>query len=233
MIELVPNERAFFINELNALVIADLHMGYEYVLRKEGIMLPDSEDALLQRIKMLISKYDAKKLIILGDAKHSIGEYRNVHLLEKLDVDIYVAKGNHDGGLENLLNAKIYGAEGFRIGNYGFMHGHSWPSEEVMNAKYVFMGHIHPEIELRDSVGKSHRYACHLVGTLTEQGKKRYSGAPKIFVVAAFNPLVGSALADPIGPLMKNKIIDDFKVYLLNGTYLGKMETLLHEAPRL
>jgi len=228
MIEIVPNERAFFLDELNALVIADLHMGYEYVLRKEGITLPESEGVLLQRIKRLIHKYGAKKLIILGDVKHSIGEYRNVHLLEELNVTLYVAKGNHDGGLENLLNAKIYRAEGFRIGNYGFMHGHSWPAEDVMNARYVFMGHIHPEIELRDSMGKSHRYACHLVGTLTEKGKKIYTREPKIFVVAAFNPLVGSALVDPIGPLMKNKIIDNFEVYLLNGTYLGKMEALLH-----
>ncbi len=224
MIEIIPNKRALYIADINAVIIADLHMGYEYVLRKEGIKIPKINT--FEEIKSILNEKNADKLIILGDVKHSIGEFMGVKKLQDLDVDIYIAKGNHDGNLENALNAKISGTDGFRIGNFGFVHGHSWPSNEVMEARYVFMGHVHPEIELRDSIGKAHRYPCHLVGHLTKSGRKKYEGNPRIFVVSAFNPLAGSNLANPIGPLFKNKIIGDFDVYLINGTYLGKMEAL-------
>ncbi len=224
MIEMVFEERAFYIGDLEAVVIADLHIGYEDALRKEGISVPDATKKMIERIRKLITEKEAKRLIILGDVKHSIGECSKIKELEKLGVELDIVKGNHDGGIEEILDANIYPAWGFRIGDYGFIHGHSWPSEEVMSSKYVFMGHLHPEIELRDSVGKIHRYPCHLVGELTPEGKEKYKSNAKIFVLAAFNPLVGSSLADPLGPLMKNKIIDDFDVYLLNGTYLGKME---------
>ncbi len=228
MIEMIPGERAFFISDLSAVVIADLHIGYEEELRKEGIKIPDPTEEMIGRIEKIISKKRAKRLIILGDVKHPIGPCEKIKALEKIDVELSVVKGNHDGGIEEILGGKIYPSSGFRIGNYGFIHGHSWPGKEIMEAKFVFMGHLHPEIELKDSVGKIHRYPCHLVGELTKEGRKRYDGEPKIFVLAAFNTLVGSSLADPIGPLMKNKIIGNFDVYLLNGTYLGKMEELQH-----
>ena len=80
---------------------------------------------------------------------------------------------------------------------------------------------------LPDSLGNMHRYPCHLVGRLTERGREKYDGEPIIFVVAAFNPLLGSADVD-IGPLLKNGIIGNFDVYLLNGAYLGKYDKLKH-----
>ncbi len=226
MIELIPNERAFFISELKAVVVADLHIGYEKALKSEGINVKPQTQMMIENLRKILKDKDADKLIILGDVKHSIGTCRDIKKLEDLDVEIIVSKGNHDGGIEEMMNAKIYGSEGFTLGDYGFIHGHSWPKDEVMEKKYVFMGHLHPEIELRDSIGKIHRYPCHLVGKLTETGRKRYSGDPKIFVVAAFNPMVGSSVVDPIGPLMRNGVVGDFRVFLLNGTYLGKLEEL-------
>ena len=229
MIELIPRERAVYISELNAIVIADLHIGYEASLRKkEGINLPDGVPNMIERIKKLVNEYKADRLIILGDVKHSIGECFRVRDLDELPVEIMVAKGNHDGNIETLLNAKIFPAMGFVLENYGFVHGHSWPGDDVMHAKYIFMGHLHPEIEMRDSVGKIHRYPCHLVGSLTKKGWEKYRTNPRIFVIASFNPMVGSSLADPPGPLMKNKIIGNFEVYLINGAYLGKLDDILY-----
>ncbi len=229
MIEIIPNERAMFISDLNAVVVADLHIGYEMEMRKEGIKIPNYTGEMIARLKRIIEKKNAEMLIILVDVKHSIGECRDVKELENLDAEIRVVKGNHDGGIESLLSAKIYPAGGFRLGDYGFIHGHSWPNEEVMHSEFVFMGHLHPEIELRDSNGHAHRYACHLKGSLTEEGKKKYGAEPKIFVVAAFNPMVGSSLATPLGPLMRNRIIGNFEVYLTDGTYLGKLADIQHQ----
>ncbi len=228
MIEQIINERGFYISDLNAIVIADLHIGYEKELERRGITVRKNTEKMVERIKKLMEKYSAEKLIILGDVKHDIGGFEeDISLLKEIGMKILIAKGNHDGNLEKYENFEIHSSRGFTLGNYGFFHGHSWPSREIMRKKYVFIGHIHPEIMLPDSLGNMHRYPCHLVGRLTERGREKYDGEPIIFVVAAFNPLLGSADVD-IGPLLKNGIIGNFDVYLLNGAYLGKYDKLKH-----
>ncbi len=226
MIEQIINERGFYISDLNAVVIADLHIGYERELYERGIIVGDITGRMVNRIEKIINKYNAENLIILGDVKHDIRGYEeNLKFLENLNAKIIIAKGNHDGNIEKMGNFEVHSSRGFRTGYFGFLHGHSWPDKDVMKAKYVFMGHIHPEIGLRDSIGYIHKYPCHLIGRLSEKGRKIYDSNPKIFIVSAFNPLVGSADID-IGPLFRNNIIGDFEVYLLNGAYLGKYDIL-------
>ncbi len=226
MIEMIPNERGFFIDEINAIIIGDLHIGYEKELIKRGIIVRDGTMKMINRIKKILEEYEAENLIILGDVKHRIEGYEeNLKFLEDLNAKIIIAKGNHDGNIEKMGNFEVHSPRGFRIGNFGFLHGHSWPDKNVMKAKYVFMGHIHPEIELKDSIGNTHKYPCHLIGRLSEEGKKFYNSNPKIFVVAAFNPLIGSADVE-LGPLFRNNMVGDFDVYLLNGAYLGKYDAL-------
>ena len=226
MIEMIPNERAFYVDELKAIVVADLHIGYYKYLGERGVLMRNNTEDMIRKLKKLLNQYNCKNLIIVGDVKHSIGYERDVKILNSLNANITIIKGNHDGGIEKMIDAEIHDTTGFKIGDFGFVHGHAWPSKDVMNAKYVFMGHLHPEVELSDSMGKTHRYPCHLIGELKEKGKKIYDGAPKIIVLAAFNPMVGSAMIDDFGPLLRNDIIGNFDVYLLSGLYLGKLEDI-------
>ena len=228
MIEMIPNERAFYIDELKAIVVADLHIGYHHQMEEKGVVMRDNTEDMIKRIEKLLNRYDCDTLIILGDVKHSIGYERKVRILNSLNARIIIVKGNHDGGIEDMIDAEIHDASGLRLEDFGFVHGHAWPSEEVMNAKYIFMGHIHPEVELSDSTGNMHRYPCHLVGELTEKGSEIYGERRerKIIVLAAFNPMVGSAMIEDFGPLLRNGIIGNFDVYLLNGLYLGKLDDI-------
>ncbi len=226
MIEMIPNERAVYISEIDAIVVADLHMGYEKTLEEKGIFIRNNRREMIVRLQELVDRYSAKNLIIVGDVKHRIGMDRNVKSLEQIGAHIIVVKGNHDGDLEKVLHTEIHHSHGLKLGDFGFIHGHAWPSNDVMKAKYVLMGHIHPEIKLEDSQGNEHRYPCFLIGKLTKMGRERYNADSKIIILPAFNPLVGSAMIDDMGPLLKNEIIGDFEVYLLNGTYLGKLEDI-------
>ncbi len=224
MIEHIAGERAFFISDLKAIVIADLHIGYERELREKGIIVPSQTEDMRKRLSSLVRKYNAEKIIIVGDLKHEITGFAPelYRFFDDIDAEIILAKGNHDGKIEDMVDFKVYPSEGFRLGNYGFFHGHSWPDTGVMKAPYIFMGHLHPEIELQDSLLHRHRYPCHLVGELSSKGEEKYGNSPKIFVIAAFNKLVGASIVKPIGPLLKNGMIEKFEVYLLNGAYLGK-----------
>jgi putative SbcD/Mre11-related phosphoesterase len=224
MMKILLNERAVYLEDIDSVVIADLHIGYEDELRDRGIILPSQLENMRDRIKRIMEKTKAKRLIILGDIKHSIVKKprKIVRFFEDIPWEIMAVKGNHDGGIEELVDFKVYPPQGLKIGKYGFIHGHSWPDIEVMNSEILFMGHIHPEVQLLDSMGKSHRMPCILMGSLTEEGVKRYGKNVKIVVLPAFNPLVGASLGKPLGPLFNNELIGNLDVYLLNGTYLGK-----------
>lgn len=220
----VDRDRAVYLEDINSLVIADLHIGYEEELRDKGIIVPPVWKDMRRRIITLMDRYGAEQLIILGDVKHSILRTpRELSMFFRdLPYSVTVVKGNHDGGIEDMVEFDIKSAAGFRIGKYGFIHGHSWPDENVMRADVLFMGHMHPEMEFFDSVGKSSKMPCLLRGNLSDKGVDRYGKNLQVVVLPAFNPLVGAALGKPLGPLFRNKLIGEMEVYLLNGTYLGK-----------
>ena len=229
------NERAIFIEELSAVVIADLHIGYEDELREKGVIVPSQWKNMKNRIESIMEKTKANRLIILGDIKHNILRTPRYvrEFFDDMPYEIMAVKGNHDGGIEEMVDFKVYPSQGFRIGKYGFIHGHSWSSEDVVKADFLFMGHMHPEIELFDSLKKSNKMACILHGSLNEKGIEKYGKNISIFVLPAFNPLVGAAIGKPLGPLFTNALVTDMDVYLLNGTYLGKRNISLSEAQDL
>ena len=61
----------------NALIIADVHIGFEESLNKQGILVPRFQfNDLINRIKPIFGKLKNKKIekiIINGDLKHEFG----------------------------------------------------------------------------------------------------------------------------------------------------------------
>jgi hypothetical protein len=101
------------------------------------------------------------------------------------------------------------------------------------------MGHVHPAIEFRDSFGFRSVLNVWLRGKLSQEPiKKKYkikkAGKLNAIVLPTFNSILGSAALNRIakerhtGPLFVNKIfdLDNSKVYLLDGTYLGTLKEL-------
>ena len=146
------------------LVVADLHIGWEIALIKKGIHIPTQMPKLLQKMRDLLSTYKPKKLLILGDVKHTVataqtGEWQDVpEFFNKLKgqiKEICIIRGNHDGNLEPLLpeNVKILSSTDLIEGKIGFFHGHRWPSPTLLKCKTLIMGHVHPIVAFRDPAG--------------------------------------------------------------------------------
>jgi len=182
---IVDEDRAVFLEDIATLVIADLHIGYEEELAERGIIVPPQWGNLRGRMETLVEKYGAKKLVILGDLKHEILRTPRYlrEFLRDMDVEIHLAKGNHDGGIEDMVDFQVHPPSGFRIGRYGFFHGHSHPSPQVMGSDVVFMGHLHPEVSLPGSTGKGHRMPCLLKTVLTRKGIDAYNSNPRIYIL--------------------------------------------------
>jgi len=232
----------------DVLVVADLHIGLEQELFEKGIRIGGVRERILSELTELVKETEAKKIIILGDAKHGllnidfeIADF--FHSLLKI-APVEIAKGNHDGNIENIAGIKVHEAEGFVLvandgTKYGMCHGHAWPSQEVMSADYLILAHNHPTVELVDKGGYAHREHVWAVGALNADAAalaERYPNANadvKIVLVPPFNPLIGGSRinlldSEGIGPLVKNNLfkLNDAIAYRLDGTCLGRISDL-------
>ena len=225
-IKFLKGERALKIGDF--LVIADLHIGYERDAKIKGYIFPNQRKTFVKKLKKLKEESGARKLIILGDVKHSI---LKASLKEKYEIpnffkevsklfeEVILIKGNHDGNIEKMVhesNVKIL--REFLYNDFGFIHGHRYPTEEAMKCSTLIMAHSHPTFKIKENNGTSHNYACWIVGKLSKPKLlKRYAEikTKKILIVPAFNPLL-YGYKGVAGPLSKAVTIKE--IYLLDLT---------------
>jgi len=248
-IRFITDYPVLFISDKKILVISELHLGLEYELYKSGIKIPSQRRKFEEVIDQLVKLTKAKTLVILGDMKHKVPgstireDVEIPRFLENLRerIKVILVKGNHDDRIEDIVpkGVKIYGSRGCKIGKYGFLHGHAWPSKKLMACDYIFVGHVHPAIEFKDSLGFRSVLSVWLKGRLNqEMVKKKYklnkTGRLNAVVLPTFNSILGGAMLNRIeqgehtGPLFTNKVfdLDSSKIYLLDGTYLGVLKYL-------
>jgi metallophosphoesterase superfamily enzyme len=153
--------------EERLLFAADFHLGIEYELAKMGINIPYQTERFLEELLALVREHRPDRLLLLGDIKHgvpitSFQEKREIPrffsaLLEEVD-HIDVARGNHDGNLQNLVpeDVNIHPSRGFMLGErfkIAALHGHAWPYPHLMAADLIVMGHNHPTVRLNTPLG--------------------------------------------------------------------------------
>ncbi len=221
------------------IAVADLHIGIEVQLRHAGFNIPSQTHKMLEDMERLSAR--GERLLILGDLKHripAVGYRENKEIgpfLDKLSESfkrIVVVAGNHDGGLVPILPKAVeaVSGRGTRIDDVGLFHGHIWPSDAVMEARTIVMGHTHPSVMLTDSLGTRINEKCWMRATMNEElVLKRFRSCPKeLIIVPAFNPLltgtpVNSSRGSMIGPLFRNGFVNarSTRIYLLDGTNLG------------
>jgi len=238
-IQPILNESALLIKDKKILIIADLHIGIEAELKEQGINAESQTHKMTERIKKICKKYKIKEIILLGDIKHNIPFSTNLEIkdvqnflkeVQKLGI-IHIIPGNHDGNIDRLTPEKmnIYSSEGFIIDNIGFIHGHRWPSTDLMNCDQIIIGHTHPTIMLTDRLEYKTFEPCWIKGKiLKEKLIEKYPNSknPEILVIPAFNPLCGGIAANKDGingPVGKIIDINNSQIFLLDGTSLGKV----------
>lgn len=166
-LKLVTSEPALVLRrgKEKVLVAGDLHIGWEVTLARQGIHVPSQTSKMLLRLEAIIEKEHPNRIIMLGDVKHSVTgaeleEWRDVpeffERLGKMVPLVQVIVGNHDGNLEPLTPSKVelLASSGIALwGKYGLLHGHAWPTPEILGCETLILGHLHPAITLRDAMG--------------------------------------------------------------------------------
>jgi putative SbcD/Mre11-related phosphoesterase len=224
-----------------ALVVADYHAGIESVLRRTGVELDDRAKQRRRRLLGLVGRTDPDRLVVLGDIVHAIGEPSSAEreelaaLLDALSIPVTLARGNHDGNVDSLLaefdhEVTLTPATGTRLGPVGFAHGHTWPSNDVLRADVVCVGHEHPVVRLEDEVGGSRMERSWLRGRLDSAPFRDHDSSVdgidgELVVCPAFNDISGGTWVNVDGqsflsPFLPGALLDG-EAYLLDGTRLG------------
>lgn len=233
--------KAVFLPEKEILVIGDLHLGFENMLKKSGILIPETQTndlisdlkKIIQKIKYL--KYNLKKIIFIGDIKHSFkfeyAEKNNfqsmMEFLEKFvkSKNIIFIKGNHDTIDYSFGKMKNYHIEN----NIAFIHGHkSFKKILGKKIKTIIMGHIHPSIVLSDKQNiKREKYKCFLTG--------KFKGKEIIILPSFSNFYKGSSVNEYLEEyknsfsILPKRSLMNFKVHVIgeNKIYeFGKIKEM-------
>ncbi|WP_336002984.1 metallophosphoesterase [Halorientalis halophila] len=241
-VEPVPGEAAAVADlpDGRALVLADFHAGLEAALRYEGVELRSQAPERREKVRELLDRTDADRLVVLGDLCHAIGgpsgtEREEIEtLLDGLDLPVTVVKGNHDGDIEDLLDERehvtLTPGHGVRLGEVGFVHGHTWPAPDVLAADVVCTGHEHPMVRLEDEVGGARAERAWLRGRLDPDPFEDFHGTDldvdgELVVFPAFNDLTGGTWVNVAGQEFLAPFLPDGleggEAYLLDGTRLG------------
>ena len=201
------------------LIISDLHLGIssEY----KGIIFPVLAEILSKKISKIKKKTRTKNLIILGDIKHNIGI--NQRTIKYLDIffsnidfkKIIITKGNHDGKIENYVDAEV--VDYILLGKTLLTHGHRKLPKEDFNK--IIIGHNHPAIKIKDRMGMSYIVPVWCIGEI---------GAKKLILMPAFNDMCGKTILNEsstklLGPVAKNMNLKESHIFLLDSTPLGKI----------
>jgi len=223
---------AVYLPETKALVIADLHLGYEEALRREGVLVPPGhlrkvEARLLKILRGLgMSPFPRpERLIINGDLKHSfspLSRREGEEAEEFLEfaaaefAELVLLRGNHDKNLEPIeersrqskgdLTIREWLKE--REGRLLITHGDREPrGEELEGVELVLIGHEHPAVGLRSKTGRRETYKAFLLGAYRGRG---------LLVQPSFNLLVrGTDLTREgvLSPLLGEAHLERFLVY--------------------
>jgi len=228
--------------EETSLCVGDLHIGIEADMRYRGIVVPSQTHRMERELIELAEGVD--RLIIVGDVKHQVpGSTRQEHLevprffnsLLNFYPRIDLVKGNHDTDVERMLPSRVtvHDQGGMVLEDVGFVHGHAWPSPEVMEGRLLVMGHNHPAVIFEDGLHQNQVERCWLRCRF-KGSSERYPKMPEeAIMVPALNRTLGGGpvnLEGPrmLGPLLSNDLLDleNGQVYLMDGLFLGTVSSL-------
>ncbi len=208
----------------HTLVVCDIHLGIEYEMYTKGIRIGSLTEKIREKILNLLTD-DIEGIIFLGDVKHTIPQvswHEEVEVPHFLDFDVacMIVKGNHDGGIETLVDVDV--KKEVTLNDITLTHGHRALTGEL--PPLLVVGHSHPAIEFQDELGSRMKEKCWVFGHTVK--------GTRVIIMPAFNPIItGVALnRDPKIPgiLFSQELLDRTRcdIFLLDGTYLGTLDKL-------
>jgi uncharacterized protein len=225
--------KALWIKKEKALILGDLHIGYEEALAKQGFLVPRTIFIEMKKEIEELLGLRPKIIVINGDLKHEFGEISIQEWKEALEIidmmpktsKIILIKGNHDKILEPIARKRDVEIKDFLVlGDIAILHGNKVPLEKEIydkKIKTIIIGHEHPAISIQDNI-KKEKFKCFLKG--------KWHGKNLIVMPSMFLGTEGTDVKreELLSPFLNEKSIKDFEVYIVGDkTYrFGKVKNI-------
>ncbi len=209
----LPNEKT--------LVIADVHIGYEEALNKQGVLVPrfQFKDVYL-RLEKILKKCNPSTVVINGDLKHEFGRISEQEWRETLKVlalisryadKVILVRGNHDTVLGPIAKKKDMAVvDDYKVDDILITHGHKINRKK---AKTIVIGHEHPAIGFRRQ-GRIEKFKCFLRGKYKKQD---LIVMPSFCLATEGSDVTKEKL---LSPYLKQKL-DNFEVFVVADKVYG------------
>jgi putative SbcD/Mre11-related phosphoesterase len=175
-IELIEGMPIAYIKSINAIVVSDLHLGYEGVMSKRGALIPKVNFRKIKdMIKSAAEATKAGSIIVDGDIKNEFSNvdveefnelYDFINFAKEIKIRPILIKGNHDNFVERYsipFKLAVHRQQA-TIGKYLFFHGEELPKIESKGTTTLIMGHEHPAIGIYYENGRKEKIKCFLYG---------------------------------------------------------------------
>ncbi|MDR1690561.1 MAG: metallophosphoesterase [Candidatus Methanoplasma sp.] len=161
----VTNDRCLILDDGPTAVFGDLHLGYESALEEEGMYIPRmNTDSIRDAINGILSEYEPKRVVLLGDIKHDFKRSRREAREEVKRIigmlmeasEVIVIKGNHDNFLQNILSDMgLMAVDYVNMAGFRMEHGHA-----DSGARPVIIGHEHPSVRIPGAMSGGMKMHC-------------------------------------------------------------------------
>jgi uncharacterized protein len=148
-------EKAVWVQEARALLIADLHLGKALSFRRLGVPVPRGTTATnLQRLSQLVARHQPQQVVFLGDFMHS-AMAQSAEILEPLAawraahpaLPLTLVRGNHDSRAgdppASFGITCVQEPLGLHATSLALCH-----HPQTIPGAYVVAGHLHPSITI-------------------------------------------------------------------------------------
>jgi DNA ligase-associated metallophosphoesterase len=195
-------DRALWWGRRETLCVADLHLGKAAAFRAGGVPVPEmatSKD--LSRLGVLIERFKARRLVILGDLIHAASGRANGTMdavtawrMRHREVDILLVRGNHDaraGDPPAEWRMRVMDGPWQDTGDDGIWFAHDPEEPRTLTptpgqrAAHVLCGHLHPAVSLGRGMSQGMRSRCFW-----------FRAKDRVGVLPAFGSFTGSTCVD-------------------------------------
>ena len=149
-------ERAMFLPDHGALLVADLHLGKAETYRSLGVPMPEGiAEESLERLEHAINRASPDRVVVLGDLVHC-EEGMEDPIIELMDrwrrrvsLPVSLVGGNHDAAVTIPRSWRIDDdGESRRLGPFLLRHEPRSRHHDDPDAPFLLAGHLHPVLSM-------------------------------------------------------------------------------------
>jgi putative SbcD/Mre11-related phosphoesterase len=173
VVELRPGELAhasgaLWLPDLSTALLADVHLGFGWALRRRGQLGPVDDDAVQTKLGSVVEELNPRHIVFLGDVVHAPRPAPKERLAIESTLgqlatrsELTVVLGNHDRGfIRDYPELPVSVRDFWKCHGFLAVHGDKPVPAGVTR---LVVGHIHPAIGVVDHAGASRKVPVFVV----------------------------------------------------------------------